>query len=69
MLVDRGEKQVSSFTLTKYDLATTYLGIVSTEGDILFPGAAAHSGPRPPHCRDFTIKLKHTACGRTPLDE
>ena len=32
-------------------------------------GAKALSGPRPPHYRGFTITLKHTTVGRTPLDE
>jgi hypothetical protein len=27
------------------------------------------SGPRPPHYRGFTITLRHTTLGRTPLDE
>ena len=27
------------------------------------------SGPGPRHCRDFTISLRHTTLGRTPLDE
>jgi hypothetical protein len=29
-------------------------------------GAAAPSGPGPPHYRGFTITLRHTALGRTP---
>jgi hypothetical protein len=32
-------------------------------------GAAAPRGPGPPHCRGFTITLRHTTLGRTPLDE
>ena len=32
-------------------------------------GATAHIGPRPPHCRGFTITLRHTTLGRVPLDE
>jgi hypothetical protein len=32
-------------------------------------GATAHSGPRPPYCREFTVTLRHTTVGRTPLDE
>ena len=35
-----------------------------------FPqGATAPSGPGPPHYRGFTITLRHTTLGRTPLDE
>ena len=30
---------------------------------------ALPSGPRPPHCRGYTITLRHTTLGRTPLDE
>jgi hypothetical protein len=32
-------------------------------------GATAPSGPGPPDCRGFTITLRHTTLGRTPLDE
>jgi hypothetical protein len=37
----------------------------------LFPpsGPTAPSGPGPPHYRGFTITLRHTTVGRTPLDE
>jgi hypothetical protein len=34
-----------------------------------FCGATARSGPQPPHYRGFTITLRHTTLGRTPLDE
>jgi hypothetical protein len=35
-----------------------------------FPiGATAPSGPGPPRYRGFTITLRHTTLGRTPLDE
>jgi len=33
------------------------------------PGATAPSGPGPPHYQGFTITLRHTTLGRTPLDE
>jgi hypothetical protein len=37
---------------------------------ILFSNVAtAPSGPGPPHCRRFTITLRHTTIGRIPLDE
>ena len=29
-----------------------------------YHGATAPSGPRPPHCRGFTITLRHTTSGR-----
>jgi hypothetical protein len=45
-----------------------HLGIVFYDGDF-FHGATAPSGPGPPHCRGFTITFRHTALGRTPLDE
>jgi len=35
----------------------------------VFHGATAHSRPRPLHYRGFTITLRHTTLGRTPLDE
>ena len=31
--------------------------------------ATAPRGPGPPHCRGFTITLRHTTLGGTPLDE
>jgi len=31
--------------------------------------ATAPSGPSPPHYRGFTITIRHTALGRTPLEE
>jgi len=34
-----------------------------------FNGSAARSGPGPPHCPGFTVILRHTTLGRTPLDE
>jgi hypothetical protein len=36
---------------------------------IFFHDTTAPSGPGPPHYRGFTIKLRHTTLGRTPLDE
>jgi hypothetical protein len=32
-------------------------------------GATAPRGPGPPHYRCFTVTLRHTTLGRTPLDE
>ena len=32
------------------------------------PGATARSGPGPPHYRGFTITLRNTILGWTPLD-
>jgi hypothetical protein len=46
---------------------------VVVEGFSLFifspHGATAPSGPGLPHYRGFTITLRHTTLGRTPLDE
>ena len=36
---------------------------------LLFPMAHQPSGPGSPHYRGFTITLRHTTVGRTPLDE
>jgi hypothetical protein len=44
--------------------------IVSYKCIYFFPsGITAPSGPGPPHYRGFTITLRHTTLGRTPLDE
>jgi hypothetical protein len=37
--------------------------------DDLFYGTVAPSGPGPLHSQGFTIILRHTTLGRTPLDE
>jgi hypothetical protein len=34
-----------------------------------FYGTTTPNWPEPPHYRGFTITLRHTALGRTPLDE
>jgi hypothetical protein len=60
---------IASFKLTKYNLATTPLGFVFVEGDILFHDARAHRGPWPLHCRGFTNILRHTTVGRTSVAE
>jgi len=36
---------------------------------VVFHGLTAPSGPEPPHYRGFTITLRHTTLGRTPLDK
>jgi len=36
---------------------------------LFYHGATASSGPRNPHYRGFTITLRHTTLGRTPLDK
>jgi hypothetical protein len=37
--------------------------------DLFVYGLLAPSGPEHPHYRGFTITLRHTTLGRTPLDE
>ena len=37
-------------------------------GFLFFHGATATFGPGPPHCRGYTITLRHTTCCRPPLD-
>jgi len=36
---------------------------------IFFHGTKAPNGLGPPHYRGFTVTIRHTALGRTPLDE
>jgi len=38
-------------------------------GEIYLPWRYSSSGPRSPHCRGFTIALRHNILGRTPVDE
>jgi hypothetical protein len=46
------------------------MGFRSALDFFFFPhGATVPSGPEPPHYRGFTITLRHTILGRTPLDE
>jgi hypothetical protein len=46
-----------------------YIFIAYDLWDIFSHSATAPSGPGPPHYRGFTITLRHTTLGRTPLDE
>jgi len=50
-------------------LAQGYDQIKSTMVICSSHGATAPSGPEPPHYPGFTIILRHTALGRTLLDE
>jgi hypothetical protein len=46
------------------------LVVLNFTGLIFFPnGATDPSGSGPPQYRGFTITLRHTTLGRTPLDE
>jgi hypothetical protein len=54
---------------TKLIVPVTAMYLFLSSKRILFHGARATSGPRPSHYRDFTIILRHTTVGRTPLDK
>ena len=61
-LVDRGENKgyvIQAGQVKFGNRIPGHLSIVFIDGDILFPDATTHSGPRPPHCRGFTITLRH----------
>jgi hypothetical protein len=51
----------SPVSVARCDLVRNYY-FIST-------AAAAHSGAGPPHCRSFTITLRHITLGGAPLDE
>jgi hypothetical protein len=58
MLVDMGENKgyvIQADQIRFGNHIPGHLGIVFIEGDILFNGVTAHSGPRPHHYRGFTI--------------
>ena len=60
--------QVISGLLTQSSLVGN-ISYFSVQLIYIYHGASAPKGPRPPHCRGFTITLRHTIRGRTPLDE
>jgi hypothetical protein len=71
MLVDRGENKgcvIQADQVWFGNHIPGHLGVVLIHRDTLFHGVIAHSGSRP-HCWGFTITLRHTTLGRTPLDE
>jgi hypothetical protein len=51
------------------DRANKYYGLYTTSAPPPPNGATAPSGPGPPHCPGYTITLRHTTLGRTPLHE
>jgi hypothetical protein len=60
--------------LNHYPSDTTWWDLISESVDFNYysptsPWLDSHSGSRPPHCSGFEITLRHTALGRTPLDE
>jgi len=70
-------KNVTTFVSRKFSVTYCYTLIFLTQSwnwndrpfEFFFCGAAARRGPRPPHCRGFTITLRHTPLRRTPLNE
>ena len=67
-------KEINQSLLNKYG-ARKYIEVaclrLGTSDGLLyfFYGATVRIGSRPPHYRGFTIILRHTTLGRTPLDE
>jgi hypothetical protein len=50
-----------------YTWFTSEISVV--KGITIFYGATTNSGPRPHHCRNFAITLRHTTVVRTSLNE
>jgi hypothetical protein len=77
VLVHRSQISDNSLYLViyvKYSLAVANLTYQQWSfnlhtGPFFFHVATAPSGPGPPNYRGFTITLRHTTLGRTPLDE
>jgi hypothetical protein len=71
MLVGSGEKNITSFKLTKYDLKghtwTSCYCCYWRGNSCHWLSAPSKQGPA--HYRGFTITLRHSTVGRTPLDE
>jgi len=61
---DRGDVIASVVLVMQYAVC-----LLGGEKLIYFPGALPPSGPGPPQNRGFTIILRHTTLGKTPLDE
>jgi len=51
------------------DFITAYSAIIKDYDSYFLYGTTALSEPGPPHSQGFTITLRHTTVGRTPLDE
>ena len=61
---------VTDQLLTMYTVFVKYLRKIGMQwGQFLPHGATAPSGTGLPHYRGFTITLRHTTLGRTPLDD
>ena len=62
----------ASCSMSGFNLRSTDIPVLLRDADpyIFFvPGTTAPSRSGPPHYRSFTITLRHTALGSTPLDE
>ena len=53
----------------QYGVSNKFITFSSSSPPPVLRGSTAPSGPRSPHLREFTITLRHTTIGRTPLDE
>ena len=58
-----------AFVQITHKIPTLYASRYSILSPYTFHGAATPSGPGSPHYPGFTITLRHTTRGRTPLDE
>jgi len=72
MLIVTEQKEILRGIHIPYFLSDASISMVKTviNTNYNFPWLnSPPSGPGPPHYRGFTITLRHTALGRTPLDE
>ena len=69
--VQKGKSSCHAVPSTKQCTSTLYYGQIKICSSASPPshGTTAPSGPGPPHFRGFTITLRHTTLGRTPLDQ
>ena len=66
------ELRLSSVSITPLVLHKHFIHLMPTLYIYIYiysHGTRALGGPGPSQCRGFTITLRHTAVGRTPLDE
>ena len=64
-------KYVEFHSKNKFEKLVQLVGFVIRIFPVIFfsPMADSPSGPRPPRCWGFENTIRHTALGRTPLDE
>jgi hypothetical protein len=63
------EEEGVSSTVGRIQQVTASGSLLYRKIYIFLPLRNSPSGPGPPHCRGFTIKLRHTTLGTTSLDE